>query len=110
MIANTPDDSLIMKEEPFGPIAALSSFSSDDEVLERANALPFGLAAYVFGKSRDRLRQIASGFEAGLVGVNTLGVGSPEAPFGGVKASGFGSEGGSEGLESYLALKSISFL
>ena len=110
VIANTPDDSLIMKEEPFGPIAALSSFSSDDEVLERANALPFGLAAYVFGKSRDRLRQIASGFEAGLVGVNTLGVGSPEAPFGGVKASGFGSEGGSEGLESYLALKSISFL
>ncbi|MEX0343274.1 MAG: NAD-dependent succinate-semialdehyde dehydrogenase [Rhizobiaceae bacterium] len=108
VIAAPPDESLVMTEEPFGPIAALTSFSTDDEVLNRANALPYGLAAYVFGKSRNRLRQIAEGFEAGLVGANTLGVGSPEAPFGGVKASGFGSEGGVEGMESYLTVKSIS--
>lgn len=108
VIASPPDDSAIMTQEPFGPLAALTPFSKADEVLARANALPFGLAAYVFGSDRERLADVARGFEAGLVGVNTLGVGAPEAPFGGVKASGFGSEGGSEGLEPYLVIKSVA--
>lgn len=108
VVTNVPDDSLLMTEEPFGPIAPVVRFSSVDEALARANSLPFGLAAYAFTGSNANAIALSEGLRAGMVGINSLGVSSPETPFGGVRDSGHGHEGGIEGLQAYLDLKMVA--
>lgn len=108
VLADVPDGARAMREETFGPIAPIAVFDTMEEGLERANALPFGLASFVFTRSSGRAAQASSGLAAGLVGINHLGISLAEAPFGGVKESGIGSEGGVEGLQSYLATKFVS--
>jgi succinate-semialdehyde dehydrogenase/glutarate-semialdehyde dehydrogenase len=101
-------DMKIMNEEPFGPLAPVMSFSSFDEVVEEANRLPFGLAAYAYTHSTKTAAAIGAAFESGMVSINHHGLALPEVPFGGVKDSGYGSEGGSEAIEAYLNTKFIS--
>jgi succinate-semialdehyde dehydrogenase / glutarate-semialdehyde dehydrogenase len=107
-LAEVPDDALALREEPFGPLAIINPVSSIDEALEKANALPFGLAAYGFAKSADNVDRLARGIEAGNVSINTLEASRAETPFGGVKESGLGREGGAEGLHHYSVVKTIS--
>lgn len=108
LIANVPETARVMHEEPFGPIAALSRFDTVDEALRRANSLPFGLASYVFTRSIQTATRVSTELEAGMVNINHSGMAHPELPFGGVKDSGFGSEGGIESFESFLATKLIT--
>ena len=105
VLTDVSDDSMVMTEEPFGPIAPIVRFDDRDEAIRRANSLPFGLAAYFFTKSLDTANAVVEGLEAGLVSLNGAPLNSPETPFGGVKDSGYGSEGGSEGLDAYLTTK-----
>jgi succinate-semialdehyde dehydrogenase/glutarate-semialdehyde dehydrogenase len=103
-------DMKIMNEEPFGPLSPIMPFSSFDSVVEEANRLPYGLAAYAYTSSAKTAAAIGAAFESGMVSINHHGLALPEVPFGGVKDSGFGSEGGSEAIESYLNTKFISQL
>jgi succinate-semialdehyde dehydrogenase/glutarate-semialdehyde dehydrogenase len=107
VIADVPDDARIMSEEPFAPIAPLVTFSDEDEVIERANALPFGLASYVFSNDAERAQRTADRIEAGMVGINEMLISAAEIPFGGIKESGYGREGGSLGVKDYLEPKFI---
>jgi succinate-semialdehyde dehydrogenase/glutarate-semialdehyde dehydrogenase len=100
-------DAAILTEEPFGPTAIVQSFASDDEAVGIANAVDYGLAAYIYGRDAGRTDAIASRLESGVVGVNTNVVAIPEAPFGGIKHSGFGREGGFEGVQEYLVAKFV---
>lgn len=114
VLTDVPDHAHIMQNEPFGPVIALNSFSTFDDAMDKANSTNFGLSAYCFTK--DNATAIAAGeqLEAGMIGINSFAVGaptsiaSPETPFGGMKMSGYGSEGGIEGLEPYLDVKFIS--
>ncbi len=108
VLADTPDEALVMREEPFGPIAPIARFRSEDDVVGRANGLPFGLAAYAFTTSNQRALEIGRALKAGMVGVNSFAVSHPETPFGGVKESGHGQEGGIEGLQAYFDVKLLS--
>jgi succinate-semialdehyde dehydrogenase/glutarate-semialdehyde dehydrogenase len=108
VITDLPDDCKLMTEEPFGPVAPIVSFKSFDEVVERANSLPFGLAAYAFTSSTQTATRIGDALESGMVGVNSVAISTPETPFGGIKDSGYGHEGGIEGLEAYTNKKFIS--
>jgi succinate-semialdehyde dehydrogenase / glutarate-semialdehyde dehydrogenase len=108
VLSDVTNDSKIMNVEPFGPVAAMVRFKKFDEVVEQANRLPYGLASYAFTGSAAQATAIGDALESGLVGVNTFGVTVAETPFGGVKESGYGSEGGSEGLDAYLQVKFIS--
>jgi succinate-semialdehyde dehydrogenase/glutarate-semialdehyde dehydrogenase len=108
VITDIPDDSKIMTEEPFGPVAPIVPFKTFDEVVERANSLPFGLASYAFTSSAATATAIGDAIQSGMVGVNSVAISTPETPFGGVKESGYGSEGGIEGLEAYTNVKLIS--
>src|SRR3954452_12430251 len=108
VITEVPDDAKIMREEPFGPVAPVVPFKTFDEVVERANSLPFGLAAYAFTSSGATATAIGDALQSGMVGVNSVAISTPETPFGGVKESGYGSEGGIEGLQAYLNTKFIS--
>jgi succinate-semialdehyde dehydrogenase / glutarate-semialdehyde dehydrogenase len=108
VITDVPDDSKIMTEEPFGPVAPIVTFKTFDEVVERANSLEFGLAAYAFTSSEKTAAAVGDAIQSGMVGVNSVAVSTPETPFGGVKESGYGSEGGIEGLQAYLNTKFIS--
>ncbi len=108
VITDVPDDSKIMTQEPFGPLAPIVTFKTFDEVVRRANSLQFGLAAYAFTTSNATAAAIGEAIESGMVGVNSVAVSTPETPFGGVKESGYGSEGGIEGLGAYLNTKFIS--
>jgi succinate-semialdehyde dehydrogenase / glutarate-semialdehyde dehydrogenase len=108
VITDVPDDSKIMTQEPFGPLAPIVTFKSFDEVVERANSLEFGLAAYAFTSSNATAAAIGDALDSGMVGVNSIAISTPETPFGGVKESGHGSEGGTEGLGAYLNTKFIS--
>ncbi|MCW5751145.1 MAG: NAD-dependent succinate-semialdehyde dehydrogenase [Alphaproteobacteria bacterium] len=108
LLDEVPDTARIMREEPFGPVAALQPFDRLDEVIERANRLPFGLAAYAFSTSRHSLDELAERLEVGLLGLNHCNIAAAETPFGGVKESGYGSEGGSEGIEGYLVTKFVT--
>lgn len=110
VIAGLPDEARAMREETFGPIAPVVAFDSADEALARANALPYGLAAYAFTTSARTMELVSSRLSSGMVGINHLGVSLAEAPFGGVRESGYGSEGGMEGLHAYLDTKFISTL
>jgi len=101
-------DMRIMHEEPFGPLAPILSFAEFDEVVAEANRLPFGLAAYAYTNSAKTAAAIGSAVESGMMSINHHGLALPEVPFGGIKDSGFGSEGGSEAMESYLNTKFIT--
>jgi len=107
VVTDIPDDARLMTEEPFGPVAPITSFKTFDEVVERANALPFGLAAYTFTTSTRTANLISDALESGMVGVNSLAISTPETPFGGMKESGYGHEGGVEGLEAYTQKKLV---
>lgn len=108
VLADVPDEARAMREEPFGPLALISPVSSLDEAIEKANSLPFGLAAYAFTHSASNADRIADGIEAGNVSINTLEASVAETPFGGVKDSGYGREGGAEGLAHYTVIKNVS--
>ncbi len=98
----------VMNEEPFGPLAVIAPFSDMDEVVEEANRLPYGLASYAFTRSSKIAASIAANVEAGMMTINHIGLALPEVPFGGVKESGHGSEGGAEAIEAYLAIKFVT--
>jgi succinate-semialdehyde dehydrogenase/glutarate-semialdehyde dehydrogenase len=107
VLSDVPAGSRIMSEEPFGPVAVLAPFATLDEAVEQANRLPFGLAAYAFTESNKRAMLIGDALEAGMVGINSVAMAAADAPFGGVKESGHGSEDGLEGLEDCLVTKAI---
>ncbi|MEV6350131.1 NAD-dependent succinate-semialdehyde dehydrogenase [Actinoplanes sp. NPDC051851] len=100
----------VMREEPFGPIAPIMAFDDLDDALRIANSLPYGLAAYGFTRSSKTAETLVRGFEAGILSINHCGGSVHEAPSGGVKSSGYGREGGPEGLEAYLVTKRVSHL
>jgi succinate-semialdehyde dehydrogenase/glutarate-semialdehyde dehydrogenase len=108
VLANVPDDARIMTEEPFGPIAIVNPVESIDAAIEQANVLPYGLAAYGFTNRADYVDQMVERVEAGNLSINTLEASLPETPFGGVKSSGYGREGGAEGLHHYMVVKNVS--
>jgi succinate-semialdehyde dehydrogenase/glutarate-semialdehyde dehydrogenase len=108
VLADVPLTARIMHEEPFGPVAILNRFRAFEDALAEANRLSYGLAAYAFTRSLETARRVGAGLEAGMVSINHHGLGLPETPFGGIKDSGYGSEGGSEALEAYLNIKFIS--
>ncbi len=110
LIADLPEDSRLMTEEPFGPVAGLVRFKTVDEVLKRANSLPFGLAAYAFTTSTKNAQMLSTGLEAGMVAINHLALALAETPFGGIKDSGYGSEGGIETFDGYLNTKLVTQL
>jgi succinate-semialdehyde dehydrogenase/glutarate-semialdehyde dehydrogenase len=101
-------DARILREEVFGPVAPVATFESDDEAINAANATEFGLVAYVFTRDVKRAFRVIEGLETGMVGLNRGLVSNAAAPFGGVKHSGFGREGGSEGIEEYLETKYVA--
>jgi succinate-semialdehyde dehydrogenase/glutarate-semialdehyde dehydrogenase len=106
VLTGCTDDMSVMAEENFGPIAAITPFSSEDEVLARANASDMGLSAYAFTTSPARARRTVSALKAGMVGINSFAMAASEAPFGGTNYSGMGREGGIEGIRDYLDVKS----
>ena len=108
VVDEPPDDSKLMTQEPFGPIMGLKRFKTLDEAIERANSLPFGLAAYAFTTSTKNATRIGDALEAGMVTINHLGLAVAETPFGGVKDSGHGSEGGTETFDGYLVTKFVT--
>ena len=108
VLADVPADARILKEEVFGPVAPIAGFDTEDDGLAAANDTEYGLAAYIYTKSLDRALRVAEGLQSGMVGVNRGVISDPAAPFGGVKQSGFGREGGYEGIEEYLDIKYIA--
>ena len=108
VLTDVPLSARVMNEEPFGPLAVISPFESFDDVVTEANRLPFGLASYAFTRSAKTANAIASSIESGMITINHLGLALPEVPFGGVKDSGYGSEGGSEAIEAYLNTKFVT--
>jgi succinate-semialdehyde dehydrogenase/glutarate-semialdehyde dehydrogenase len=108
VITDLPDDSRLMTEEPFGPVAPVVRFKTTEEVLKRANSLPFGLASYVFTNSLKTAHHASNGLDAGMVNINHFGMALSETPFGGIKDSGIGSEGGTETFDGYLVTKFIT--
>lgn len=107
VLGRVPDSAMVMNEEPFGPIAPITTFTDYDEVMARANALPFGLAGYVFSNDLGLATRASEDLELGMVGVNEMLLATAEAPFGGIKESGMGREGGSLGVHDYLNPKYI---
>jgi succinate-semialdehyde dehydrogenase / glutarate-semialdehyde dehydrogenase len=108
IFTDVPLSARLMNEEPFGPVAAVQRFTDDEAALTEANRLPYGLAAYAYTRSAERAATVASRIESGMLGINHHGLAVPETPFGGVKDSGYGSEGGAEALEAYLVTKFVS--
>lgn len=108
VVTGMSDDSRVMTEEPFGPLVPITRFETTDEVLARANALPYGLASYVFTNSLATATHVSNRLEAGMVTINHFGLALAETPLGGVKESGMGSEGGCETFDGYLVTKFIS--
>ncbi|HPB72679.1 MAG TPA: aldehyde dehydrogenase family protein, partial [Phycicoccus sp.] len=105
VLADVPADARLLKEEIFGPVAPVVKFETEAEAIAMANDTEFGLAAYLFTNDLTRAIRMGEALEYGMVGLNTGIVSNPAAPFGGIKASGFGREGGPEGIEEYLETK-----
>ena len=110
VLADVPGDARAMREEPFGPLALLSPVKTVEEAIEKANSLPYGLAAYAFTHAARNVDQLAEGLEVGNLSINHLTASIAETPFGGVKESGYGREGGTEGLLCYTVAKNVSHL
>jgi succinate-semialdehyde dehydrogenase/glutarate-semialdehyde dehydrogenase len=108
VLAHVPITARAMNEEPFGPIILLNRFKEVDDAITEANRLPYGLASYAFARSTQTATALAQRVEAGMLTINHIGFALPELPFGGVKDSGYGSEGGSEAIESYLNTKMVT--
>ncbi|MFC8662819.1 NAD-dependent succinate-semialdehyde dehydrogenase [Streptomyces sp. NPDC057199] len=108
VLTDVPDDARILHEEVFGPVAPLTTFTDENEMLDRANATVHGLASYVYSRDIGRALRIAERLEAGMVGLNRGLLSDPAAPFGGVKQSGLGREGGREGIEAFLETQYIA--
>jgi succinate-semialdehyde dehydrogenase/glutarate-semialdehyde dehydrogenase len=107
VLADVPSDARVFGEEIFGPVAPVTTFGSDDDALALANDTEYGLVAYAFTRDLARAIAVSERLETGMVGINQGVVSNPAAPFGGVKASGFGREGGVEGIEEYLETKYV---
>ena len=108
VLTNVNTDMRVMNEEPFGPLAVIAPFSSFDDVVAEANRLPYGLAAYAYTSSAKTANAVAAAVESGMMSINHHGLALPEVPFGGIKDSGYGSEGGSEAIEAYLNTKFVT--
>jgi succinate-semialdehyde dehydrogenase/glutarate-semialdehyde dehydrogenase len=108
VLADVPADANLLKEEIFGPVAPVRSFDDEDEAVAAANDTEYGLVAYVYTSNLKRALRVVERLETGMVGLNQGIVSNPAAPFGGVKQSGFGREGGYEGIEEYLATKYVA--
>ncbi|VCU68924.1 Alpha-ketoglutaric semialdehyde dehydrogenase [Pigmentiphaga humi] len=107
VFADVPPTARAMREEPFGPIALLLPFRDEEAVIEQANALPYGLAAYAFTRDAGRQLRLSEKLDTGMLGLNTFFINGPETPWGGVKESGYGSEGATEGLEAYQTTRLV---
>ena len=108
ILTNVPDDCLLTGEETFGPLAALIKFKTEEQVIKLANNTEFGLAGYFFSQDSDRIWRVAEALETGMVGANTGAISQAIIPFGGMKESGYGKEGGHQGTEEYLVTKLIA--
>lgn len=108
VLTDVPQHARVLSEEPFGPLAIVSAFSDYDSAIAEANRLPYGLAAYAYTTSAKISAGLARDIESGMLSINHHGLALPELPFGGIKDSGYGSEGGSEALESYLNTKLVT--
>jgi succinate-semialdehyde dehydrogenase / glutarate-semialdehyde dehydrogenase len=108
VLTNVPKEARVMNEEPFGPLAVIAPFGTFEEAVSEANRLPYGLASYAYTRSAKTANAVADAVEAGMMSINHHGLALPEVPFGGVKDSGYGSEGGLEAIESYLVTKFVS--
>jgi succinate-semialdehyde dehydrogenase/glutarate-semialdehyde dehydrogenase len=108
VLTGVTPDMRVMNEEPFGPLALFSRFSTLDEVITEANRLPFGLASYAYTSSNRTAMELGARVEVGMLSINHHGIALPEVPFGGVKDSGYGSEGGIEAIEAYLNTKLVT--
>lgn len=108
VLADVPTSARVMNEEPFGPLALVSPFRDFDDAVAEANRLPYGLAAYALTRSAKTATALAQSVESGMLTINHLGLALPEVPFGGIKDSGYGSEGGLEAIEGYLITKFVS--
>jgi succinate-semialdehyde dehydrogenase / glutarate-semialdehyde dehydrogenase len=107
VLTDVPASARLVREEIFGPVAPISTFATDEEAIARANDTEYGLVAYVFTRDLSRMLRVSEALEFGMVGINQGVVSNPAAPFGGVKHSGFGREGGFEGIEEYLETKYV---
>ncbi len=107
VLLNVPDNARIMQEEPFGPVAVINPVGSLDHAIAQANSVPYGLAGYAFTNRADYIDRLIDEVEVGNLSINTLEASMPETPFGGVKSSGYGREGGTEGLENYMDVKNV---
>jgi succinate-semialdehyde dehydrogenase/glutarate-semialdehyde dehydrogenase len=108
VLGSVPDDARLLAEEIFGPVAPVATFTTDEQAVEAANRTEYGLVAYVYTRDLQRAFRVCEGIETGMVGLNQGVVSNPAAPFGGVKQSGFGREGGFEGIEEYLETKYVA--
>ena len=107
VLTHVPDSAEIMQEEPFGPVAVLNPVANLDEAIARANSVPYGLAGYGFTNRADYIDRMIDEVEVGNLSINTLEASLPETPFGGIKSSGYGREGGAEGLDNYITIKNV---
>jgi succinate-semialdehyde dehydrogenase / glutarate-semialdehyde dehydrogenase len=107
VITNVPPDARLVSEEIFGPVAPVTTFSADDEAIAAANSTEYGLISYVYTRDLNRALAVSEALEFGMVGLNASVISNPAAPFGGIKSSGFGREGGREGIEEYLEVKYV---
>jgi len=108
VLADIPNTTRIMNEEPFGPVALINPFATFEEAMSQANRLPYGLAAYAFSRTARTVNLLGEQLEAGMIGINSFQISVPESPFGGIKESGHGSEEGIEGLEACLVTKFVT--
>ena len=108
VLSGVSKDAELMETEIFGPVAAVIPFETEDEVITMANATPYGLAGYLFTTDVARAFRVSDAMEVGMVGLNTGMVSNPSAPFGGIKQSGLGREGGKEGIEEFLEVKLLA--
>lgn len=108
ILADVSIDAKIMNEEPFGPVAIINRYNSDDDMINEANRLRYGLASFAFTKSAARVQALSSLIDAGMTSINHNGLALPEVPFGGIRDSGYGTEGGSEAINAYLDLKFVT--
>jgi succinate-semialdehyde dehydrogenase/glutarate-semialdehyde dehydrogenase len=108
VLSDVPPQARLLREEIFGPVAPVVSFASDDEAIAQANGTEYGLVAFVYTSSLERALRVSEALEVGMVGLNQGIVSNPAAPFGGVKQSGLGREGGREGIDEYLNVKYVA--
>jgi succinate-semialdehyde dehydrogenase/glutarate-semialdehyde dehydrogenase len=108
VLVDVPTEARIMNEEPFGPVAIINRFATEDEAITEANRLPYGLATYAYTGSARTMQALGDRVETGMITINHLGLALPEVPFGGVKDSGYGTEGGADALEPYLVAKFVT--